>query len=206
VKSKTAWEKGDEGGPSRNHLLLGTRSLKELVTPLPWTNEFVWLILFCFCWCCFGVETNRFWELLALPGVQQSTSQLIIFEIDFSQQGHQKGLLMKDGPTGSSLMVFVWIDCDCQYSISRVSSLDASSPTVQYCWRQIQQLPNADPERMEIEGIFFTSQGTTILEKIAYVKMISWLARHVVLRVTVAASLDAYTCHFALPSQMILRY
>jgi hypothetical protein len=55
------------------------------------------------------------------------------------------------------------------------------------------------------EGIFFTSQGTTIIEKIAYVKMISWSARHVVLRVTAAASLDAHTCHFALSSQMTFR-
>jgi hypothetical protein len=56
------------------------------------------------------------------------------------------------------------------------------------------------------EGIFFTSQGTTIIEKIAYVKMISWSARHVIMRVITAASLDAHTCHFALPSQMTFRY
>jgi hypothetical protein len=41
VKSKTAREEGDEGGLSDNHLLLGTRILKELVTPWAWTNQVV---------------------------------------------------------------------------------------------------------------------------------------------------------------------
>jgi hypothetical protein len=73
-----------------------------------------------------------------------------LLRLEFSQWGDWKGLLMKDALTGSNLMAFVWIDCDCWYYISSVSSLDARSPFVWYQWRQIQQLPNADPERIEI--------------------------------------------------------
>jgi hypothetical protein len=41
VKSKPAREEGDEGSSSNNHLLLGTRILKELLAPWAWTNQIV---------------------------------------------------------------------------------------------------------------------------------------------------------------------
>ncbi|EEC46907.1 predicted protein [Phaeodactylum tricornutum CCAP 1055/1] len=131
VKSKTAWEEGDEGGLSNNNLLLGTRILKELVTLWAWTNQVV-------CADSYFASVGAALELrqigLGFIGVVKSATKhfpmAYLLRLEFNHQGDQKGLLMKDGLNGSSLMVFVWIDCNCQYFISSVSSLDAGSPFV----------------------------------------------------------------------------
>lgn len=144
-------ERPEGCGLSDNHLLLGTRILKELVTPWAWTNQVV-------CADSYFASVGAALELrqigLGFIGVVKSATKhfpmAYLSRLEFNHRGDRKGLLMKDGLNGSSLMAFVWIDCDCQYFISSVSSLDAGSPFVRYRWRQIQQLPNADPERIEI--------------------------------------------------------
>jgi hypothetical protein len=131
VKSKTAREEGDEGGLSDNHLLLGTRILKELVTPWAWTNQVV-------CADSYFASVGAALELrqigLGFIGVVKSATKhfpmAYLSRLEFNHRGDRKGLLMKDGLNGSSLMAFVWIDCDHRYFISSVSSLDAGSPFV----------------------------------------------------------------------------
>ncbi|EEC46364.1 predicted protein [Phaeodactylum tricornutum CCAP 1055/1] len=133
VKSKTAREEGDEGGLSDNHLLLGTRILKELVTPWAWTNQVV-------CADSYFASVGAALELrqigLGFIGVVKSATKhfpmAYLSRLEFNHRGDRKGLLMKDGLNGSSLMAFVWIDRDCRYFISSVSSLDAGSPFVRY--------------------------------------------------------------------------
>jgi hypothetical protein len=56
---------------------------------------------------------------------------------------------MRDIDTNySTLLAFVWMDRDCQYFVLSASSLDAGEPYICYCWRQIDQSPDADPERL----------------------------------------------------------
>jgi hypothetical protein len=58
---------------------------------------------------------------------------------------------MRDVDTNySTLLAFVWMDRDRRYFVSSASSLDAGKPYVRYRWRQIDQSPDADPERLEI--------------------------------------------------------
>jgi hypothetical protein len=71
--------------------------------------------------------------------------------LELNQRGERRGPVMRDIDTNySTLLAFVWIDRGRQYFVLSASSLDAGKPYIPYYWRQIDQSPDADPERLEI--------------------------------------------------------
>jgi hypothetical protein len=149
VKGKTATE---DDGDYNEQLLHGTKILKELVLPWWWTDRIVCADLY---FSSVGTAMELQQHGLRFIGVVKTATKQYpmryLSTLELNQRGERRGLVMRDVDTNySTLLAFVWMDRDRRYFVSSASSLDAGKPYVRYRWRQIDQSPDADPERLEI--------------------------------------------------------
>ena len=57
---------------------------------------------------------------------------------------------MRDDDGIATMVAFVWLDCNRRNFIATLSSLQEGLPYIRYRWRQVDQTPNSDAERVEL--------------------------------------------------------
>jgi Transposase IS4 len=70
---------------------------------------------------------------------------------EFGGRGQQKGLIARGDDGLPKMLAFVWVDRDRRYFIATTSSLRQGTPYTRYRWRQVNQQPDAEPERVELQ-------------------------------------------------------
>jgi len=71
-------------------------------------------------------------------------------EVELAVRGDRKGLVTRAEDGKVVAMAYVWMDRERRYFITNTASLSEGKPYVRYRWRQVSQVTNADPERVEL--------------------------------------------------------
>lgn len=71
-------------------------------------------------------------------------------EIELEKRGDREGLVLKGEGGRPELLAFVWMDRDRRYFIASGSSLQEGEEYVRDRWRQVSDVPEADPERVTL--------------------------------------------------------
>ena len=70
--------------------------------------------------------------------------------LEIQDQVEHHGLVLRDVGGISTMVSFVWIDHNRRNFIATSSSLQEGLAYIQHCWRQVDQTPNSDAERVEL--------------------------------------------------------
>jgi hypothetical protein len=70
---------------------------------------------------------------------------------EFGGRGQQKGLIARGDDGLPKVLAFVWVDRERRYFIATTSSLRQGTPYTRYKWRQVNQQPDSEPERVELQ-------------------------------------------------------
>lgn len=133
-------------------LLHGTQVVKQLVRPWLNSNRIICAdSAFASVGC--ANELKRL-GMRFIGVVKTATKQFPmkwLSEVELSNRGDRKGLVARNADGGDvNLLAFVWMDRDRRYFITNTSSLGEGTPVTRERWRQVNQEPNADPERVDL--------------------------------------------------------
>uniref|UniRef100_A0A7S1V4R2 PiggyBac transposable element-derived protein domain-containing protein n=1 Tax=Grammatophora oceanica TaxID=210454 RepID=A0A7S1V4R2_9STRA len=147
---KTAEEEATHAEENQEGLIHGCLILKGLIMPWAHTNRIV-----CADSCFASVSTAQEMKRLGLRfvGVVKTATKKYpmsyLGSVELQQRDDRHALTTVDSD-GTRLLAFVWMDRDRRYFISSASSMEPGSDNVRQRWRQIDNTPNAEPERVEL--------------------------------------------------------
>ena len=70
--------------------------------------------------------------------------------LELQERGDRSGLIAKDEDGKPYMLSFVWMDRERRYFIATASSLSEGAPYIRERWRQVNEAPNAPPDRIQL--------------------------------------------------------
>ncbi len=149
---KTMEEQNTHIQPGDDGLLHGTAVLKYLVLPWARTDRIV-------CADSYFASVGTLKELkrigLRFIGVVKTATrqfpQSYLANLEMRVRGERRGVIARDENDTPYMLAFCWMDRDRRYFISSTTSLQPGRAYTRQRWRQVSNLPNAAPERVELE-------------------------------------------------------
>jgi hypothetical protein len=148
---KTMDEENAHLQPGNDGLLHGTVILKSLVLPWARTDMIV-------CADSYFASVGALQELkrhgLRFIGVVKTATrqypQSFLSNLEMANRGDRNGLVAKDVNGSPSMLAFCWMDRDRRYFIASASSLQPGRAYSRFRWRQVSEIPDAAPARVEL--------------------------------------------------------